>query len=244
MALVPESTTDPKQAPQTGSDRSLDSLAGRLVHKLRNPLSVITTAASQLEECPGIRDNDDDAAFLRAITAAADALENILERFLQFADRLHPQPAVVDLNDLCRSEADRCRLEWSKIQPGIEITTDLDTALPNITCDPALLRRALANILQNARESISGEGRITLRTARDGNTGVVILKDTGEGLPDDLAGSACRPFVSGKPGHAGLGLAVAERMVTLHGGAFEITRGKDRGTIVTITLPLDGGKER
>ena len=155
--------------------------ACRLVHKLRNPLSVITTAASQMDASGESILSQDDRVFLSAIMASAERLEEILADYLLYASPGRPRPAPLDINSLCRRELDSRPMP--RLQNGeIEMRRELDADLPMIHGDEEHIKIILNAVIGNALESLHNGGTLTLRTGRDAGMAVIEISDTGDGI--------------------------------------------------------------
>jgi signal transduction histidine kinase len=116
---------------------------------------------------------------------------------------------------------------------------------PKVWGDPALLREALANILENALEAAAA--RVSVRTDAEGRgrrrKAVLEIEDDGPGMTEDfLRNRLFRPFQTTKSDGVGLGLYSAHQIVGLHRGAIEVRSAPGAGTTVRITLPAAGGE--
>ncbi|HVB81805.1 MAG TPA: ATP-binding protein [Candidatus Binataceae bacterium] len=127
---------------------------------------------------------------------------------------------------------------------SVQIIAALDPQCPTIDADPVRLRQVLLNVLANAIKFTRAGGRIEVSTAVAAAELRIAIKDNGIGMaPDDIP-RALEPFTqvgrertSTQEG-TGLGLPISKTLIELHGGRFEITSAPDRGTTVTITLPI------
>jgi signal transduction histidine kinase len=114
-----------------------------------------------------------------------------------------------------------------------------------IRIDPQQIQQVLINLIQNAADSIGGNGEITLRARLDTKrladraTEVVILEvtDSGKGIPAEVQKRLFDPFFTTKEGGTGLGLAIASRIIEKHGGALQYQTQVNRGTTFGIVLP-------
>ena len=116
-----------------------------------------------------------------------------------------------------------------------------------IRADERMLRQALLNLVRNAAEAIPESQtvrrvEVSSSTDRD-NAGerwaVVEIKDTGEGIPAADLQRIFIPFFTTKAAGHGVGLALAHRVITQHGGTLTATNGKDGGAVFSLRLPLD-----
>ena len=133
---------------------------------------------------------------------------------------------------------------------GVGIETQLDPVLPRVRASGDQLKQVLLNLLLNAADSMAKGGTITVvtqagagaETEVGGREAVQIhVRDTGEGIPDDLLAQIFEPFFSTKPGKGtGLGLWVSQSIVHSHGGTMRVRSRVGRGTTFMITLPVQG----
>jgi signal transduction histidine kinase len=115
-----------------------------------------------------------------------------------------------------------------QLESGVELEVDEDG-----------LRRALSNLVLNALQAMPEGGFLHVETAVEGEQGVVRIRDTGVGIPDDIIDHLFEPFVtSGRQGGTGLGLAIVQKVVHDHQGAVEVGKPEGGGTIFTLRLPL------
>lgn len=217
--------------------QELPWIAQRLVHKLRNPLSVVMTAASQLEGTAGEPLDDDDIFFLRNIIEASEQLNEILERFDSFAGNRRLEVDFCDINEICTQEIDRGAMSGIVSTGTIETDLRLDKRVGTVPGDYALLQSMVRNVVENARESIAenGSGTINMRTTRKDDIIWICIEDTGPGVPAaDIDAVVC-PFVTTRSGKTGIGLTIAQTIARRHGG--DLTIHSESGvTRIEITL--------
>jgi signal transduction histidine kinase len=114
-----------------------------------------------------------------------------------------------------------------------------DDDIPEITCDPKRLRQVFLNILDNAAKH-GGEGkRIEASMSMDAGDIMVRIRDYGPGIPEDELPLVKKKFYKGssKARGSGIGLAVCDEIVELHGGELMLENAPDGGTVVTVRLP-------
>ncbi|MEO8198560.1 MAG: ATP-binding protein [Thermoanaerobaculia bacterium] len=223
----------------------LGELSAGVAHELRNSLATVqgylTMAARR--ELP--------AAAREEITEAqreAAELARIVDDFLTFA---RPDSGVVEPVDLA---ALLLRATRDPALGGVPFElVPAETPLPPIAGDPHLLQRALRNLLLNAaqatlaRAATSGLGGgpggaapepVVVRLRRDGGAATITIDDRGTGLAPAVRDRLFEPFASGRPGGAGLGLALARRIILMHGGRLELLPREPHGVRAKIRLPL------
>ena len=126
-------------------------------------------------------------------------------------------------------------------QEGIQlICMDDDEDIPEIPCDGQRLRQVFLNILDNAAKH-GGEGkRIEAAMTIEDNQVVVRIRDFGPGIPEDEIPLVKKKFYKGSSSvrGTGIGLAVCDEIVEMHGGTLTLENAEGGGTLVTVTLPV------
>ena len=125
---------------------------------------------------------------------------------------------------------------------GITIQRHLEPGLPMVMADPEALRRALANLIDNAAEAMQGSllRVLGIRTAvsEDGTAVEIVISDTGHGITDEIRERLFLPFYSTKHRGTGLGLAIAAKIVQEHGGSIRAESNTPKGARFLLRLPL------
>jgi len=109
---------------------------------------------------------------------------------------------------------------------------------PKIHTDPTLMRRALANLVNNAIQAMPDGGTLELTAQKVEHTVAISVADTGNGIPEEVKAKLFTPLVTTKAKGQGLGLAVVKRLVEALGGSIAFNSESGKGTKFTITLPL------
>ncbi|MCV2487800.1 ATP-binding protein [Geodermatophilus sp. YIM 151500] len=127
-----------------------------------------------------------------------------------------------------------------KIGAGVRVVKEYDRSLPRVPAYAGELNQVWTNLVVNALDAMAGEGTLTLRTARDGDSALVEVADTGPGVPEELRRRIFEPFFTTKPvgQGTGLGLDVSWRIVVQrHGGDLRV-RSAPGDTRFQVRLPL------
>ena len=218
--------------------RAMGQLAAGMAHHLNNLFAVILGRTELLmgaAETPARRS-------LEIIRRAAEDGADVARRVQRFS-RLHPlsEPTAVDLNQLAVAvvELTESRRQ-DEAQSGRRIEVAMEPGrVPPAVGETAPVREALMNLLLNAMDAMPDGGRATIRTWVEGNRVRCAVADTGIGMSDDVRRRALQPFFTTKgPKSTGLGLSVAYGAVQRYGGGLEIDSAPERGTTVTISLPV------
>lgn len=219
---------------------SLGSLAAGVAHEIRNPLAAIKFRLFSLKEslATGSADTED----LQIIGAEINRLERMVQDFLRFARPSEPELAKTSAAELLREVHGLLHGQFAKqsVQLVIEPLEELW-----LHADREQVKQVLINLAQNAADSLSRNGMVTLR-ARAGaarltrnSEPVVVLEveDNGAGIPPEVEARLFDPFFSTKKGGTGLGLSIAARIVEKHGGHIQYQTQKNRGTTFSVVLP-------
>jgi two-component system sensor histidine kinase HydH len=218
----------------------LARLLGRLAHEVRNPLSSLDIHVQLLEEdlaslAPQMREQLTPR--LEIIHGELHRLEGIVERFLRLAG-----PAGVDLEpvEIPKILTHVCELLRPEAAArDIEISAQVEDSLPRVMADPIRLTQALLNLVINAIQAVERKGRVEVTAnVADGRVSVTV-SDNGPGIPPEKLASIFDPYFTTKTEGSGLGLWIAQQIVTAHGGSLEARNGASGGAVVTMQLPLD-----
>jgi signal transduction histidine kinase len=212
-----------------------------LSHELRTPLTAINGWSETL-----LSDPDLDPQTHRGMKIIHRETKRLTEMVIELLDFTRIQDGRFTLNvdrtDIRGEFEDTVYMYGSRLaQDGI--TLDLlvnDDDIPEIPCDPKRMRQVFLNILDNAAKH-GGEGkRIEASMCMEDTEIVVRIRDHGPGIPDDELPLVKRKFYKGssKTRGTGIGLAVCDEIVNLHGGTLELENACGGGTLVTVRLPM------
>ena len=228
----------------------LGQLASGLAHEMGTPLNVITGNAQYLlRKVPA---DDPRRPALEQIVSQAQRIAAMIRRLLDVSRPAEARLVPVDVAAVVR--------QTLEIVPGlsrnVEVRCDLDPDLGPVLADPKLLEHALMNLIVNACQAMPSGGRLAVVTGAETVTdasvapaAVVIVSDTGCGIPPENLPRIFEPFFTTKPHPegTGLGLAIVERIVRQHGGQVEVQSAVGRGTAVVLRLrpvPLASAEPR
>ena len=221
---------------------AMGQLAAGIAHELANPLSSMSFNLQHIwEELHG----EGDPGLIEAVDVTLehlDQMRHLLRSLVDFNGQHQPRYEMVDLHDLVRRELSFISREAEK--QGVEISASLGPPLPACNLDVRTIRRALLNLLKNALEAMPRGGRLQIRTGSaqvascGGDTVVVEIEDSGDGIEEAELRKVFRPLYSTKPGGRGLGLPFCRQAIEEHGGEIHLDSRKGRGTTVTLMLPL------
>ena len=212
-----------------------------LSHELRTPLTAITGWSETLLSSEELDENDRRG--LSIIMREAKRLTGMVEELLDFT-RIQDGRITLSVEpvDIRAEFEDAVYMYGSRLsQEGIKLDyADTDMDAVEISCDPKRLRQVFLNILDNAAKH-GGEGkRIETSLVADKDEVVIRIRDYGPGIPEDELPLVKRKFYKGssKARGSGIGLAVCDEIVQLHGGTLTLENADGGGTAVTVRLPF------
>ena len=222
-----------------------DEFLAILSHELRTPLTPILTWVHLLRQegnsATDVRRAVD--AIERSARLQLKLVDDLLDMNRVIREKVPLDVAVHDVSDLLASAVENV----AAVAMAKRIALDSAAAVGSLTVegDAGRLQQVFVNVLSNAVKFTPAGGRIGVTADKEGDTAVVRIADTGEGIPPEFLPHAFEMFRQQEEGtrrrHSGLGigLALVKRLVELHGGSAEIASGgPGRGTEVTIRLPL------
>jgi signal transduction histidine kinase len=127
----------------------------------------------------------------------------------------------------------------SVIPTRITVVEDF-SPLPSMECNPSQLNQVFLNLINNAAQSISGDGSVIVRSTVDGRNVRIEVTDTGNGIPPDVLPHIWESYFTTKKEQegTGLGLAIAKSIVEEHGGEITVQTKVGQGTTFTVSLPV------
>ena len=209
---------------------------GRLVssvgHELQQPIAVIRNAVYFLNMNLGESLDDKVRKHMSLIWQATEVASNSVSDLLGFAEQEEPQRDEVSPNVLVLDALSR-----AKIPTHVHLTTLMHESLPDINADPLQMVRVLVNLFNNAIEAMPEQGTMTITGATQGGEVSLEIVDTGPGIPAEDLALVAEPMFTTKPGHKGLGLAIARSLTERNGGRLVIKSVPGTGTTVTLSFP-------
>jgi len=213
----------------------------QLAHEIRNPLGGLRGAAQLLERelpTPELKE------FTRIIIGEADRLAGLMNNLL--GPTKPPKKDPVNVHEVLEHVASL--IENEAHDHDLKLTRDYDPSLPPLMLDRDQMVQAVLNIARNAMQSLDRGGELIIRTRALTNVMLgkqpkklvasIEIEDNGPGVPEDIRDSLFFPLVSGRSGGSGLGLPLAQDLVSRHKGLIEFTSEPGR-TVFMLRLPLE-----
>ena len=247
LCLITDITEVTRLREQVALKRNLESLgemSAGLAHEFKNAMAALHGYAQFLQSI----DHDvEGKAAADALLQEVRSLSEMITSFLNFA---RPQPLQLDdvsLDELIQEcERDlKPLLEEQRIDLVSKGPSSTQRQRLEVRADARLLRQALSNLLRNAAEAIpdrQADRRVTVEASIETDQGkqwaTISIHDTGPGIPASDLQKIFIPFFTTKSKGHGVGLALAHRVMTQHGGTLTADNAPHGGAIFTIKLPL------
>jgi two-component system nitrogen regulation sensor histidine kinase NtrY len=236
--LVVEDTTELLRAQR---QLAWKEVAQRVAHEIKNPLTPIALSAERIARHLD-RGHPDSPAVIRkcseVILGCVGTLRTLVDQFSSLAQFPAPQPRACDMNKV----AEEALALFAGRLDGITVERNLTPGLPPVLADPEAIRRALANLIDNAAEAMQGSllRVLGLRSSLSEDSAAVEIEvsDTGHGLTDEIRERLFLPFYSTKQRGTGLGLSIAAKIVQEHGGSLRAESNSPKGARFLLRLPL------
>jgi signal transduction histidine kinase len=214
---------------------AMGNLVQGVAHEIRNPVTTIGGFAQRIKKELGTQERV--GKYVDIIIDETNRLENLVRRVREF------------------SEVQNCHLNFEKPESviqealkqaiplaskqGVKVVQEVAADFPKMKLDANQMLTALNNLLENAVEAMPGGGILTFRANRTDTHLIIIIEDTGCGIPKEKLAAVYDPFVTSKTKGAGLGLTLVHQVVTNHHGEIKISSEVNRGTVVTLRFPLE-----
>jgi two-component system, NtrC family, nitrogen regulation sensor histidine kinase NtrY len=216
-------------------------VAQRVAHEIRNPLTPITLSAERIRRHVD-RDTPESPGVIRkccdVILGSVETMRTLVGQFAALAEFPVAHPLSSDLNEIVESAL---MLFEGRIQ-GIRVEKHLDAGLPPVMADPEALRRAVANLIDNAAEAMHDSllRVLSIATTAGERPGMaeIVVADTGPGITDDMRERLFLPWFSTRQRGTGLGLSIVAKIVQDHGGSIRVENNVPAGARFIIELPL------
>jgi signal transduction histidine kinase len=215
-------------------DEETQMMLAGIAHEIRNPLGGMELFVGLLED--SLPSGSEDAHHASKVRRELNYLSRVVEDFLTFArdrplacTRREAQGFLEEIAAGARAAADAGVPIKVSVPDGLEVSGDLSA-----------LRGMLINLVQNAAQaSSSGEPVHVSAEEGAGNTRIILVRDSGTGMPAEVLKNVLRPFYTTREKGTGLGLPLAKKVVERHGGTLTLESKEGIGTTVRISLPFD-----
>ena len=202
---------------------SLGELAAGIVHEVRNPLGAIRGAVEIMED--ELSPDSPRREFADLAKKEVERLDKLVGEFLRFARPATLSVKPNDLNEIIHSVA--ALVENQAAAQSVSIEKILQKNLPKISADDEQIKQVLLNLAINSLQAMKNGGRLTFRTSENEEFCILEIEDTGGGIDAEILPKIFDPFFTTKEKGIGLGLSVAHKIITQHGGKLNVENSEE-----------------
>ncbi len=214
---------------------ALGQMMDEVAHEVRNPLVSIGGFARRV--LSNLPDGDPNKKYMEIIIEDVARLENIIRQLIELKTMSISFIETVNINDIIADALKSFETELE--EKAVDVETDLAENIPPIHGDSEQLGKAIAHLIKNAIEAMTGETRLLKILSRLSDAHITItVSDTGKGISKDKIRNIFDPLFTSKIYGPGLGLTFALRIVQAHRGTITVESEPGKGTVFTIRLPL------
>jgi two-component system sensor histidine kinase HydH len=227
-----------KQIMQAEKMAAIGELAAGIAHEIRNPLGIITGSAETVRKHDHRKIREEMTGY---ILEESKRIDGLIGTLLDLGRPKEPKLGSCDLREIL--EKTLLLISHQAKTLGVEIEKKIPKKPLQVSVDPDQMRQAFTNLGVNALEAMPNGGllRVTVLENNTGNKVSVQISDTGKGICKEAQAKVFDPFFTTKEGGTGLGLSIAHRIITRHEGDIRVEGEEGRGSIFTISLPLQKG---
>lgn len=222
----------------------LGEMSAWIAHEFRNYMGTVFGFARLLSKK---QSDDKQQAMIQSIMNELAAMDRLITELLSYGKKTEIHPQTVSLKEFVGEVVQP--FETAGKFDGVHVEVTIPSSLPEISLDTTLMRQALSNLIQNALEALKDssmpeERRLGILAWQSPSEVMIEVFDNGEGVPLDHLDKIFLPFYTSKANGTGLGLALVHKIVLSHNGRIETKNREKGGASFTVTLPLNGKKER
>jgi two-component system sensor histidine kinase AtoS len=216
---------------------TMGTMLSGIAHELRNPVTIINARAQRLMAGSDLDEKQQKA--IESIEHQSRRMGEIVNNLLDFSRRKVTGFALADINEIMDAALSFISLEGR--DKGVEIIRNYGAGCMT-KCDKNQMEQVFLNLFSNACDAMPNGGKLILTSEVSSNYIRVSVRDTGEGIPDDLKKKIFDPFFTTKEAGkgTGLGLAIVYKMIQMHKGRLVVHSTVGEGTTFTILLPVEG----
>lgn len=236
VTIRDETEKEQMREEMTRMDRlaSLGKLSAGIAHEVRNPLTGISLLLDDLHDRMALE--PENQALMGRALGEIERVERLIAALLNFASPPKAQFREGDLNRVIRDTLLLLHRECEKQLVDLRFTPG---NIPPFRFDVEKIKQAILNLVKNALEAMPKGGMMVITTAAGEDAAIVSIADSGPGIASDDLPLIFEPFFTRKGAGTGLGLSITQRIVEEHHGRISVESAAEKGTIFTVSLPLD-----
>lgn len=205
----------------------------KISHEIRNPLTLISSALQLIQkQHPEVI----HFSYWKQMLGDISFMKTLLEELSSFNNGSRLHKTTIHSTDFFK----RLILSFATTlsDGSIELTSQIEQNLPDMSGDPIKLQEALLNLLSNAKDAVNSNGKIFFSAQYKDNSIILNIKDNGCGIPQNHLSEIFTPFTTYKENGTGLGLAIVKAVTEAHHGTIHVQSVPFHSTAFTLTLPI------
>ncbi len=211
---------------------AIGQMSAQIAHEIRNSLYAIRGAISGIERTNELSEIHE---YMDIIKDETLEMTIMADEFLRFSRTPSPSPAPCNIDDVVNKVIEL--LESDLEESGVKVMKEGHNKPPAIVGDSALLKQVFMNLFINAIQAMIDGGVITVQYRTSNGWLEVSVKDTGPGIPEEIASKIFQPFFTTRAEGSGLGLAMVYKIILAHHGDIKLLKSEE-GSYFLITLPM------
>ena len=206
---------------------AIGTMASRMSHDLKNPLTVIKTSLELLQMNLGSNLDEKSKKFIKRIEDSSGLIISIIGDVLEFAksSELHKEKISI-------------KTMFENVISNIDVSHKVQINLPetslSVNCDKSKMMSVFSNLITNSIQSIEDKGIITISAEENSENTIISIVDSGSGIPTDKMTQIFKPLFTTKISGTGLGLGICKNIIEQHGGEISV---HNNPTTFTLILP-------
>lgn len=213
---------------------TLGYLAAGMAHEIRNPLNSISLFVQLIKE--GV-DDQERIDYIDKILKEVDRVDGTLGKLLDTARRPRFELAEVNIKEIIQKALDSFTPQMKAQEIILECS--IREGIPHLMADPSEIQQIFTNLFLNALDEMPHSGRLEIVLDFDDKEIIILVSDSGGGIPEEHLPNIFDPFFSTKSRGTGMGLPIVLRIVKNYGGKIEISNTGSSGTTFLIRLPVN-----
>jgi PAS domain S-box-containing protein len=216
---------------------AMGHLASGVAHEIRNPLNAISMLAQRFRtEFEPRQDTREYNKMALTMVSEIKRINTIIQKFLEFAKPSAMQLQETNVCELIDELVTLTRPQAEQKNIEMQSRCSVDQKFP---MDRSKLLQALLNLVQNGIDACDEGGRLEINVKTKGNELVLLISDTGKGIPEQNLSRIFNLYFTTKDQGTGIGLSLVQQIVSQHNGTIEVVSRPDyEGTLVKIQIPI------
>ncbi len=215
---------------------AIGETAAMVGHDIRNPLqAIVGELYLEKEEVCSLPEGETRSNLLESIRAIEENIfyvNKIVSDLQDFARPLKAEEQEVDVNTVIADA-----LSMVPIPSNLQVQIDVSSDFPMLNASNQMLKRALTNLVQNAVQAMPDGGQLTIKATANSGKGVIVVEDTGVGIPEEVKAHLFKPLITTKAKGQGLGLAVVKRLIEAQNGTVRFESEAGNGAKFIVEIP-------